>query len=63
VEFSRLLYFLQNLGFHFSNAQAIFISAAAFLDEEDQLLMAMMDNLIVTVNEALALPLKRIIEL
>ena len=50
----------QDLKIDFENAKSIFISAAGFLNEDDQEVMGLLDNLTVTDNEILARKVKMI---
>ena len=50
----------QDLRIDFSNAKSIFISAAGFLNKDDEEVMGLMDNLTVTDNEFLARQVKMI---
>ena len=50
----------QDIRINFSNDKSIFISAAGFLNEDDNEVMGLLDNLTVTDNESLARQVKMI---
>ncbi len=50
----------QDMRIDFNNGKSIFVSAAGFLNEEDNTVMGMLDNLVISNNESLARKVKMI---